>query len=57
LPTNLYEAIEALESDTKFIKGVVTPEFLESYLELKLKQHKEDRLTIGIADHRKYFNA
>lgn len=57
LPNNLYEAIEALESDTKFIKGVVTPEFLESYLELKLKQHREDKTAVSMADHRKYFNA
>ncbi|MEM4166142.1 MAG: glutamine synthetase family protein [Candidatus Bilamarchaeaceae archaeon] len=56
LPSNLYEAVEALESDPKFIKGVVTPEFLESYLELKLSQYKEDRTAVSMADHRKYYN-
>ena len=57
LPNNLYEAIEALESDTKFIKGIVSPEFLEAYLDMKLKQHKEDKTAVSMADHRKYFNA
>lgn len=57
LPNSLYEAVEALESDTKFIKGVINLEFLESYLELKLKQHKDDKSAVTMADHRKYFNA
>ena len=57
LPESLYEAIEALESDTKFIKGVVPPEFLEDYLELKLNQYKEDKEAVSMDDHRKYVNA
>ena len=57
LPTNLYESIEALESDTKFIKGVVPPEFLEDYLELKLRQQKDDKTAVSMDDHRKYYNS
>ena len=56
LPTSLYEAIEALESDTKFIKGVIPPELLEDYLDLKLRQHKEDRKAISMQDHKNYYN-
>ncbi|MEM3075667.1 MAG: glutamine synthetase family protein [Candidatus Bilamarchaeaceae archaeon] len=56
LPDSLYEAIVALESDTRFIKGVVPPEFLESYLDKKLRQYKEDKAAVTMNDHRKYFN-
>jgi len=56
LPTNLYEAIEALESDIKFIKGVIPAELLEDYLDLKLRQYKEDRKAISMQDHKNYYN-
>lgn len=56
LPASLYEAIEALESDTKFIKGVVPAELLEDYLDLKLRQYKEDRKAVSMDDHKKYYS-
>ncbi|MFH1221851.1 MAG: glutamine synthetase family protein [Candidatus Micrarchaeota archaeon] len=56
LPENLYEAIESLESDIKFIKGIAPPEYLESYLEMKLRQHKEDKTAVSMDDHRRYYN-
>jgi glutamine synthetase len=57
MPDSLLTAIESLESDTKFIKGVVPPEFLEGYLEVKLKQHKESKTAVSMDDHRNYFNS
>jgi len=56
LPADLYGAIEALESDTKFIKGVFPAELLEDYLDLKLKEHKEAKKAISMQDHKKYYN-
>ncbi len=56
LPTDLYGAIEALESDTKFIKGVFPAELLEEYLDLKLKQHKADKKAVSMQDHKRYYN-
>ncbi len=56
LPTSLYGAIEALESDTKFIKGVFPAELLEDYLDLKLRQHKEDKKAVSMQDHKSYYN-
>ena len=56
LPEDLYGAIEALESDTKFIKGLVPAELLEDYLDLKLKQQKADRKAVSMEDHKRYYN-
>lgn len=56
LPSSLFEAIEALESDTKFIAGVVPREFMEDYLETKLKQHKRSLETIAGAGLVNYYN-
>lgn len=56
LPTNLYESIAALESDTKFIKGVVPAELLGDYLDLKLKQHRENQLAVNARELEKYIN-
>lgn len=56
LPTNLYGAIEALESDTKFIKGVFPAELLEDYLDRKLREHKKANKAVSMQDHKKYFN-
>lgn len=55
LPTNLYEAISALESDTKFIKGLVASELLSDYLDMKLKQHKESLKGVTGLELQKYF--
>lgn len=56
LPTSLYEAIEALESDTKFIKGVVPSELLGDYLDMKLSEHKRERKTVSGYELEKYYN-
>ncbi len=56
LPNSLYEAIAALESDTRFIKGVMPPELLEDYLDLKLREHREDKKAVSMQDHKKYYN-
>jgi len=48
--------IEALESDTKFITGVVPREFMEDYLELKLRQHKKSLEAISGSELVKYYN-
>ncbi|MFN7991589.1 MAG: glutamine synthetase family protein [Candidatus Micrarchaeia archaeon] len=56
LPSSLYEAISALESDTSFIKGVVPTELLGDYLDLKLRQHKEALRGVSGYELQKYFN-
>lgn len=56
LPTSLYEAISALESDTKFMKGVVPTELLGDYLDLKLRQHRDAMKGISGLELQKYFN-
>ncbi len=56
LPGSLYDAIAELESDTKFLKGVVPAELLGDYLDIKLKQHKESQKGITGLELQKYFN-
>jgi len=56
LPTSLYEAIEALESDTKFIKGVVPSELLGDYLDSKLEEHKRERRAVSAYELERYYN-
>ena len=56
LPGSLYEAISALESDTKFLKGVVPAELLGDYLDIKLRQHKESLRGVTGLELQKYFN-
>jgi glutamine synthetase len=56
LPTSLYGAIEALESDTKFIKGVLPGELLGDYLDLKLAEHKRSITAISGWEVEKYYN-
>ena len=56
LPSSLLESISALESDTKFIKGVIPSELLGDYLDLKLKQHKESMTGVSAIELHKYFN-
>lgn len=56
LPDSLYEAIAELESDTKFLKGVVPSELLGDYLDTKLRQHKESLRGISGLELQKYFN-
>jgi glutamine synthetase len=56
LPASLYEAIEALESDTKFIKGVVPSELLGDYLDMKLEEHKRERKALSGYELERYYN-
>ncbi|MBI5227879.1 glutamine synthetase beta-grasp domain-containing protein [Candidatus Micrarchaeota archaeon] len=56
LPGSLYDAISALENDTRFIKGVIPSEFLGDYIDLKLRQHKESIKGISAMEIQKYFN-
>jgi glutamine synthetase len=55
LPSSLFEAAAALQSDTAFLKGVVPTELLSDYLDLKLRQHKESLKGVTSSELRKYF--
>jgi glutamine synthetase len=56
LPSNLLEAIAALESDNKFLKGIVSSDILESYLEDKIEEHREQSARPTAYEFEKYFN-
>lgn len=56
LPSNLLEAIAALESDNKFLKGVISSDILESYLEDKIEEHREQSARPTAYEFEKYFN-
>ena len=56
LPESLYGAIEALESDPKFIKGIVPTELLGDYLDMKLGEHRKERSAVSNYELEKYYN-
>ncbi len=56
LSKSLYESIQALESDTKFIKGVMPPDLLGVYLDQKLDEHKASMKALSNWEMEKYFN-
>lgn len=56
MPTTLHEAIEALESDNKFIKGIVSSELLDEYVGAKKKQHLDSLKGVTSLELQKYFN-
>ncbi len=56
LPRNLYEAAEALESDTKFLTTIMPKEILGDYLDLKLGEFKESQKSPNQYEFRKYYN-
>ena len=56
LPSTLYEAMEALESDNKFIKGVVPSELLGDYLDMKLGEYKAERKAVSGYELQRYYN-
>lgn len=56
LPSSLFEAITALQSDTAFLKGVVPTELLGDYLDLKLSQYHESMKGVSGLELQKYFN-
>ena len=56
LPSNLIEAIDYLESDNKFLKGVISSELLGDLLEAKIGEQKEHNLRTSAYEFEKYFN-
>lgn len=56
MPTTLYEAILALQSDNKFIKGIVPSELLGDFLDLKMKQHQMSLKAVPGSELTKYYN-
>ncbi|MBN1170328.1 glutamine synthetase beta-grasp domain-containing protein [Candidatus Micrarchaeota archaeon] len=56
LPDSLYGAISSLESDVKFLKGVIPAELLGDYLDIKLRQYKESLKGVTGMELQKYFN-
>ncbi len=56
LPNNIMEAIAALETDNKFLKGILSSDILESYLEDKIEEHKEQAARPTSYEFEKYFN-
>ena len=52
----MMEAIAALESDNKFLKGLIPADLLESYLEDKIEEHKEQGKRPSAYEFEKYFN-
>ncbi|MBI2079190.1 glutamine synthetase beta-grasp domain-containing protein [Candidatus Micrarchaeota archaeon] len=56
MPESLRDAIEALESDTKFIKGIFPPELLGDYLDLKLFEHMENQKAVSGHELNRYFD-
>ncbi len=56
VPENLLEAISALESDTKFIKGVVPAELLGDYLDARLKEHRADKRSVTNYELERFYN-
>lgn len=56
LPMSLSESISALNSDSKFIKGIISNELLDDFNSLKLKQHSKSLLGVSATEMVEYFN-
>ena len=56
LPSTLMEALMALDSDDKFVRGIVSSEFLDAYVELKHVQHIESLKGVSALELHKYYN-
>ncbi len=56
LPGSLMEALEGLQSDEKFLKGVIPSEMLENYMELKLEEVSSIESGVTAQEMQKYFN-
>jgi glutamine synthetase len=56
LPESLKEAVSALESDSKFLKGVFSAEIIGDYLSMKLSEHRESAKAISGWEMNRYFN-
>jgi glutamine synthetase len=55
-PRELMVAIEAMESDVDFVKGVITPELLVDYLEQKLKEQRMGSMIPNAYEFDQYFH-
>ncbi len=56
LPKTLEDAIASLESDSKFLKGVIPSELLSTYIDIKSAQHKEVMLGVTTLELQEYFD-
>lgn len=56
LPTNMLEAIESFQSDSKYIKGVFSTEIIADYLDQKLEQFRENEKRPTSYEFEQYFN-
>ncbi len=56
LPFSLYEAIIAYENNNKFLRKVISSEFISDYLSLKLREFKEELSRPSSYDYQEYFN-
>lgn len=56
LPVSIIDAISALESDNKFLKGFIAPELLADYLEQKIAEHNENEKRPTAFEIERYFN-
>ena len=56
LPSSLIDAIDELESDNKFMKGVISSELLGALLESKIEEQKEHNVRTSAYEFEKYFN-
>ncbi len=54
MPSSIGEAVKALNSDSSYLKGIFSAELLASYLERKLMDEREDRLTPTTYEWAKY---
>jgi glutamine synthetase len=56
LPTSVPDALSALDSDNKFLKGYITPELMEAHVKALLGEHKESEGRPNAYEIAKYFN-
>ncbi len=56
LPNSLYAAMEAFESDPKYIKGVIPQEFLDAYIDLKISEHQDSLRSVSPWELERYWN-
>lgn len=56
LPATLMDALAALDSDSKFLKGFISPELLSDYLEQRVNEHRENEKRPSAYELERYFN-
>ncbi len=56
LPSSILEAISELETDSAFLKGVLSSELLEDYLEKKMEEQKHHNLRTSAYEFEAYYN-